>query len=1337
MDIVPDSIGKHGRFPVLLISWKKFLLMSMIIANNLNSLAARNSLNRSNASMAESLTRLSTGYKINSGKDDPAGFVISEQLRAQNAGLHRAVQNTQEAGNVLSIAEGALSEMGNILNKMRQLAVHSANNGVTSPEQVAADQAEVDSSIQTIDRIARTTKYSDEFLLNGNKKIVSDTNTKVTNTLDMKLLNDELCDYTQIFKKDDYRLNIAYASSDSGENEAQKGFVELSAVNAQGTQLNSEDYTLTGDQAFTVGGDHGSRYFSFAAGTHIGEMVDSINNAADSTGVEATLIYDADVESTKSTATVHTMGDSSTAAAIAGGVFTQDISLGDAHASGSIDFFQRDADGNIVTAGGLSAIALGEDSLAPAGTSSYGYSWSAPSAAAVSSFTTSGDDEPDDVITMQFANLLASDFTDNQITLKVEGGGNELNAYNADGQKLNSSAVNLGAFSAGDKIEITLDQNVSTTGTIYLGYDSVIPGATSLSDASDATRPFAGNGIWKDAADIGGAINFDLVTDIENASMLGAGNTIAIDTSGLESQFNISGGTSAEALTAIQYNITQALDEWQDAFNKAGFNVTFTYSNGALNDGVDGDDALGAVVDTAIDYTNTIRIGMTNLEQTSSKEAGVAAVGGYAGDSNNKFGALVFDSNDSWDLQTSSGSTINLDAKVSSGGGTNINFYDVIMHELGHVFGFAHPQDLYGANGLMSYNDTYASGDVYDAGTTDGAIINQDQSWRDPFMEDGINSFYNDSNNTRITTSLAGSFDDGDELTLTILSGPTGSGFSGASVAAQPLAAGSVSSGYIDSTNSAVADEEAVFGLSGLSGVAASEVPVNTDGEIVAGYNTDGLGRVYLKMGDDNSYTVYKDQQMTMAVAEGNFGSSLVSTARAVNNSGLNNVLTIQRDGTEKAGYTAMIQLDYMQEDVTSAVTGKEHAQGVDMSDLVSAMEFGGVQTFTLSGSYLSGVDLGNNTSDTGEIFVKVASSGSGTDCKVSLYSSEDMSDDSLVAQSASGLDLSGVTQAVRLYAVVDDDTGYDTGLYGSLNIGGISSDTTVSSSIHSTMLAARLSTVDYGSSKFVDIDQEVGALWNYTDATGNTHLLDAGLSGASYRDYGADAQISVNGQEMSLDGISGVAANLDANSKLVFNQGDLGTTTIAAVGYDRGTYGSRAGEMIYDADDADNLICHATGSTTETTDDFKGGMQFQLGEGSGEQERTVIGLKSMTATDIGKVWGKDNEFMYCLNDLMSGGIASLSGDPLAAMEIIDQAIDDVSAMRADIGAWQYNLLDTNSNNLNVAIENITKTESYIRDADMARESTDFSRNQIMVQSGTSMLAQANQLSQNVLSLIG
>ena len=88
-----------------------------------------------------------------------------------------------------------------------------------------------------------------------------------------------------------------------------------------------------------------------------------------------------------------------------------------------------------------------------------------------------------------------------------------------------------------------------------------------------------------------------------------------------------------------------------------------------------------------------------------------------------------------------------------------------------------------------------------------------------------------------------------------------------------------------------------------------------------------------------------------------------------------------------------------------------------------------------------------------------------------------------------------------------------------------------------------------------------------------------------------------------------------------------------------------------------------------------------------------------------------------------------------AAISAIDNAIKTVSTTRADLGAIQ-NRFDHTINNLNVAVENLTASESRIRDADMAQEMVQFTRNQILSQAGTAMLAQANQSSQGVLSLL-
>ena len=253
----------------------------------------------------------------------------------------------------------------------------------------------------------------------------------------------------------------------------------------------------------------------------------------------------------------------------------------------------------------------------------------------------------------------------------------------------------------------------------------------------------------------------------------------------------------------------------------------------------------------------------------------------------------------------------------------------------------------------------------------------------------------------------------------------------------------------------------------------------------------------------------------------------------------------------------------------------------------------------------------------------------------------------------------------------------------------------------------------------------------------------------------GADAVVTINGQTRTCDGLTLDLATIEIAGHIEFDAGKVGSTTLAQVGYNVGSIFTNAGYLEdtsdgwtdsngdgrRDPDEIDDFKAgsHLTnaGHNTSQQIDFYGGMQIQLGEGASSNNRTILGLNSITAVDLGKIRSGDDDTILNLNDLLSGGLTALHEDPVKALEIIDAAITDVTEMRADIGAWQNNLLETNINNLTVAIENITKTESYIRDADMAKESTHFSKNQIMRQVSTSMLAQANQLNQNVLSLIG
>src|SRR5436309_2516974 len=140
--------------------------MGLVITNNVSSLNAQNSLSKTGHMLSKSLERLSSGLQINRGADGPAALVISEQQRAQIAGLQTAIDNTSKAVAMVQTTEGALNEINSLLIKIRSLALDSSNTGVNDANTLAANQAEVANALSTIDRIANTTKFGTKNVLN-------------------------------------------------------------------------------------------------------------------------------------------------------------------------------------------------------------------------------------------------------------------------------------------------------------------------------------------------------------------------------------------------------------------------------------------------------------------------------------------------------------------------------------------------------------------------------------------------------------------------------------------------------------------------------------------------------------------------------------------------------------------------------------------------------------------------------------------------------------------------------------------------------------------------------------------------------------------------------------------------------------------------------------------------------------------------------------------------------------------------------------------------------------------------------------------------------------------
>src|SRR5262245_48195255 len=117
--------------------------MSFRVNTNIEAMGALRNLGQTGYEYSKSISRLSTGLRISSAADDPAGLIISENFRAQIGGLEQALRNNQDAVNYAKTAEGALDEVNKLLRDARALAVASGNSGTLSSEQLQANQSQL------------------------------------------------------------------------------------------------------------------------------------------------------------------------------------------------------------------------------------------------------------------------------------------------------------------------------------------------------------------------------------------------------------------------------------------------------------------------------------------------------------------------------------------------------------------------------------------------------------------------------------------------------------------------------------------------------------------------------------------------------------------------------------------------------------------------------------------------------------------------------------------------------------------------------------------------------------------------------------------------------------------------------------------------------------------------------------------------------------------------------------------------------------------------------------------------------------------------------------------
>lgn len=174
----------------------------MRINTNLNAMTALNSATKNTALAGSSMEKLSSGLKINKAADNATGLAISEKMRSQIRGLDQASQNTQDGISVVQTAEGAIEEVGNIVQRMRELAVQSANETNTGSDRAKISE-ELTQLHEEIDRIAESTQFNGKDLLNGANTVRVENGHKIDQAANGNAQNKVIIDIQDGFDFDD------------------------------------------------------------------------------------------------------------------------------------------------------------------------------------------------------------------------------------------------------------------------------------------------------------------------------------------------------------------------------------------------------------------------------------------------------------------------------------------------------------------------------------------------------------------------------------------------------------------------------------------------------------------------------------------------------------------------------------------------------------------------------------------------------------------------------------------------------------------------------------------------------------------------------------------------------------------------------------------------------------------------------------------------------------------------------------------------------------------------------------------------------------------------------
>lgn len=230
-----------------------------LTVTNTNTLSLLHILNRTSADQSNSLTRLSTGSRINRGADDPAGLIAARVLDTELTAVNAAIGNNQRTDSLLNVADKAINEVSNLITEIKSLALSSANKDGISADELAANQAQIDDALAAIDRIIGTTEFNGKKLLDGSVAIT-------TSGVDPTKISD-----LRVFSRDPNAANSLNVSLTTAATRAQAALATTSA---------------TADTSVQVQGENGAVTINITAGENLSSVEAKIDAASAQTGVD-------------------------------------------------------------------------------------------------------------------------------------------------------------------------------------------------------------------------------------------------------------------------------------------------------------------------------------------------------------------------------------------------------------------------------------------------------------------------------------------------------------------------------------------------------------------------------------------------------------------------------------------------------------------------------------------------------------------------------------------------------------------------------------------------------------------------------------------------------------------------------------------------------------------------------------------------------------------------------------------------------------------------------------------------------------------------------------------